>query len=323
MALVTMVQLELDTYVDALELLCTAVTLATSDSRNQILTLMVRLDLAECFDSLLYAPITDADSEDLIGQLHPAFASALIATLESRVCHHVCVGVGSQCIGFSPDVETNGYPKLVLKIHTQTRVQNMKATARLMLATLQHMSRDTSTGSTKGVASGTTSGQAGLAGTNASTGSKVSSSETPSSSGAIDIGSTTQSQSGLGNADGISTCSGRDTLGWDPIAEKHLRLSMILLTAKDWLQRLLLDGLHQDLTLAHADASSAVSELLRLLLKYQLKDLDFASNNLAKLYRMGTALMLDSCLQPPVPDPCLMTGSTAWCWTVACRVCTC
>ena len=181
----------------------------------------------------------------------------------------------------------------------------MKATASLMLATLQHMSRDTSTDTTKGVASGTTSGQAGMAGTNAPVGNKVSISETPSSSGTIDIRSTTQSQSALGNAEGTSTCSGRDTLGWDPIAEKHLRLSMILLTAKDWLQRLLLDGLCQDLTLDHADASSAVSELLRLLLKYQLKDLDFASNNLAKLYRMRTALMLDSCLQPPVPDPLL------------------
>lgn len=85
MALVTIVQLELDTYMEALELLCTAVTLATSDSRHQILTLMVRLDVVECFDNLLYAPITDADSEDLIGQLQPAFASACNATLESAL----------------------------------------------------------------------------------------------------------------------------------------------------------------------------------------------------------------------------------------------
>ena len=83
MALVTMIQLRLDTYVDALELLCTAVMLATSDSSNHILTLMVRLDIVECFDSLLYAPITDADSENLIGQLQPAFASARNVTVES------------------------------------------------------------------------------------------------------------------------------------------------------------------------------------------------------------------------------------------------
>lgn len=80
MALVTMVKLELEIMdMDALELLCAAVTLATSDCRNQILTMLVRLDIADFFDRLLYAPMTDADPEHLIGQLHPAFASALTA----------------------------------------------------------------------------------------------------------------------------------------------------------------------------------------------------------------------------------------------------
>ena len=83
MALVTTVKLELDTDIRAVELLCTAVTLATSDCKNQILTKLVRLDIVEIFDRMLYAPITAADSEHLIGQLHPAFASALAAALES------------------------------------------------------------------------------------------------------------------------------------------------------------------------------------------------------------------------------------------------
>ena len=76
MALVTTVKLELEMEIHALELLCTAVTLAASECRSHILTMMVCLDIVEFFDRLLYAPMTDADSEDLIGQLHPAFASA-------------------------------------------------------------------------------------------------------------------------------------------------------------------------------------------------------------------------------------------------------
>ena len=169
------------------------------------------------------------------------------------------------------------------------------------------MPENTSTDSqTQGLASGTSSGQAVLVSTTARDSDRTSSSETPSSSGAIRAsGSITQSQSALGNASVISTDLEWEKPGWDPVAEKHLRLSMILLTAKHWLQRLLLDGLCQALAPVHADAASAVSELLHLLLKYQLQDPDFTSNSLAKLYCMGTSFMLDCCLLQPVPDPLL------------------
>ena len=217
------------------------------------------------------------------------------------------IGAGSQYIGFSPEVLSSTEPHSISQIETEQRVQAMKATARLMFAVLlHHTPRNIFTDGTQGVASGTTSDQAGLVSTSIQNGDKASNSGSPSSSGAIEaIGSTIQSQSGLGNARGTSTDLGWCMPGWDPVAEKHLRLSMILLTAKHWLQRLLLDGLRQDTTLVHADASSAVSELLHLLLKYQLKDPDFASTNLARLYSMGTAFMLDCCLLQRVPDPLL------------------
>ena len=71
MALITMVKIGLEkpmTLVQrAVELLDTAMLLATSVSRNQILALMKRVNIVECFSHLLYAPVYGAAHADFTG----------------------------------------------------------------------------------------------------------------------------------------------------------------------------------------------------------------------------------------------------------------